>query len=236
MSNQVEKSNDGYEPPSGWMISKLKQLSEPFAEEDCGYKPKPSKNMKAEIDSKRVSAMWCEKCSQFHHPKAIHLKYVGHAAVTKRLLDVDPLWNWEPVSVDQFGKPVLDDLGGLWIKLTILGITRLGYGDAEGKQGADAIKEIIGDAIRNGAMRFGVATDLWHKGEFQKKDAEEELEQGQEAIHYSDELFNQNFPEWERQIQVGGKKAGSIIAFLAKKGINLSDAQVMKINNVEVGK
>ena len=33
------------------------------------------------------------------------------------------------------------------------------------KSGGDAMKEIIGDALRNAAMRFGAALDLWHKGE-----------------------------------------------------------------------
>jgi hypothetical protein len=44
-------------------------------------------------------------------------------------------------------------------------VTRLGYGNAEGKSGGDAVKEIIGDALRNAAMRFGAALDLWHKGD-----------------------------------------------------------------------
>ena len=43
--------------------------------------------------------------------------------------------------------------------------SRLGYGHAEGKTGGDAVKEVIGDALRNAAMRFGAALDLWHKGD-----------------------------------------------------------------------
>jgi hypothetical protein len=53
----------------------------------------------------------------------------------------------------------------MWIKLTVCGVTRLGYGHAGDKEGGDAIKEIIGDALRNAAMRFGAALDLWHKGD-----------------------------------------------------------------------
>jgi hypothetical protein len=52
----------------------------------------------------------------------------------------------------------------MWIKLTVCGVTRLGYGDAQGKTGGDAMKERIGDALRNAAMRFGAALELWHKG------------------------------------------------------------------------
>ena len=91
------------------------------------------------------------------------LAYVGHAATTARLLEVDPTWSWEPLSVDERGLPAFDHLGGLWIRLTVCGVTRIGYGDAQGKKGPNAVKEAIGDAIRNAAMRFGVAIDLWAK-------------------------------------------------------------------------
>lgn len=91
----------------------------------------------------------------------IKLDYVGHAAVTDRLLTVDPEWTWEPVALDERGLPQYDNAGGLWIKLTIGGVTRLGYGDGPNP------KERIGDALRNAAMRFGVALDLWSKDELE---------------------------------------------------------------------
>lgn len=93
----------------------------------------------------------------------VMLDYVGHAAVTDRLLIVDPAWHWEPVAFDARDLPCLDEHGGLWIRLTVLDVTKLGYGDAGGKKGPNAVKEAIGDAIRNAAMRFGVALDLWAK-------------------------------------------------------------------------
>ena len=95
----------------------------------------------------------------------VKLAYVGHAALTDRLLDCDPAWQWEPLSLDPDGLPALDTSGGLWIRLTVCGVTRLGYGDAGTKKGGDAMKERIGDALRNAAMRFGAALDLWHKGD-----------------------------------------------------------------------
>ncbi len=49
---------------------------------------------------------------------------------------------------------------GFWAKLTICGVTRLAYGSCEAGKG-DPEKELIGDMVRNGAMRFGVATALW---------------------------------------------------------------------------
>lgn len=106
----------------------------------------------------------CPKCNGYHGLPAIQLTYVGHAALTDRLLDADPAWSWEPLALDEKGYPVIDRDGGMWIKLTVCGVTRLGYGDAQGKTGGDAMKERIGDALRNAAMRFGAALDLWHKG------------------------------------------------------------------------
>lgn len=99
--------------------------------------------------------------------REIELDYVGHADVTERLLEADPHWNWQPMAVDQYGLPIFtkDADGnpvGLWIRLEVCGHQRLGYGSCEqGK--ADAVKELIGDAIRNAAMRFGVALALWSK-------------------------------------------------------------------------
>lgn len=87
----------------------------------------------------------------------VMLDYVGHAAVTDRLLTVDPYWSWEPFALDEHGLPALDKAGNLWIKLTVCGVTRIGVGDGKNA------KEVIGDAIRNAAMRFGVALDLWAK-------------------------------------------------------------------------
>jgi hypothetical protein len=93
----------------------------------------------------------------------MHLDYVGHAHVRERLMYVDPDWNWEPLAINANGLPATDDNGGLWIRLTVGGKTMLGYGDAPGKRGGDAVKEAIGDALRNAALSFGVALDLWKK-------------------------------------------------------------------------
>jgi hypothetical protein len=84
-----------------------------------------------------------------------------------RLNSVDPAWTWEPMAFTAQGTPQFAD-GGLWIRLTVLGVTRIGFGDAGSKTGPNAVKEIIGDAIRNAAMRFGVGTYLWSKSEASK--------------------------------------------------------------------
>jgi len=118
-------------------IKQLARLREPFAPNQIGKLPKGG----------------------------VTLEFVGHAHLTARLLDVDPLWTWEPLAVDEHGLPKFDEHGGLWIKLTVCGMTRLGYGDAGGKKGPNAVKEAIGDGLRNAGMRFGAALDLWAKGD-----------------------------------------------------------------------
>lgn len=145
----------------------IEKLREPFAETDINLLPKQMRK----DDQDRGK---CERGSKYsadgkycggYHARSIHLDYVGHAALTKRLLEADPEWSWEPMGTDEHGLPVLDRNGGLWIRLTVCGVTRLGYGDAQGKSGGNAVKEAIGDALRNAGMRFGAALDLWHKGD-----------------------------------------------------------------------
>jgi hypothetical protein len=135
----------------------LAKLREPFAPNQIGKRPQPYKK-----DSPKGQ---CKECGGYHGLPAMHLDYVGHAALTDRLLDADPEWTWEPFAVDEHGLPMVDRNGGLWIKLTVCGVTKPGYGDAEGKTGTNAVKEAIGDALRNAGMRFGIALDLWHKGD-----------------------------------------------------------------------
>jgi hypothetical protein len=133
----------------------LALLREPFPAHQISKLPKPFK--------KDAPKGRCSECGGYHGLPAMHLDYVGHAALTDRLLDADPLWTWEPVADPaSLGLPVAS--GGMWIRLTVCGVTRLGYGSADGKTGGDGVKEVIGDALRNAAMRFGAALDLWHKG------------------------------------------------------------------------
>lgn len=146
-------------------INPLAKLREPFPADLISKLPKESRAQADERKAERSKGINCQVCGGWHHKNAVHLDYVGHAALTDRLLDVDPFWTWEPMGFAPDGTPAFDRNGGLWIKLTVCGVTRLGYGSADGKQGGDAVKEIIGDALRNAAMRFGAALDLWHKGD-----------------------------------------------------------------------
>lgn len=144
----------------------LIRLRDPFPPHQISKLPKETKKQTEERKNGQNIEWKCAICGGMHHKNAVHLDYVGHAALTDRLLDVDPHWTWEPVGFTPEGLPALDPFGrGLWIKLTVCGVSRYGYGAADGKSGGDAMKEMIGDALRNAAMRFGAALDLWHKGD-----------------------------------------------------------------------
>ena len=97
----------------------------------------------------------------------VELKYLGHAATTRALLECDPTWWWEPMAFDADGLPLLvtDDQGrpiGLWGYLHLCGVRRPGYGSClPGK--SDAVKELVGDFLRNAGMRAGIGLDLWKK-------------------------------------------------------------------------
>lgn len=151
--------------------TKLLELMVPFKAEQIGKLPrvicKDCSDRRAQC--KQHQEKRCEECGAYVSTRHIHIDYVGHAHVTERLLEVDPEWSWEPLALDENGLPLMDvdDFGnpvGLWIRLTICGVTRPGYGSCPSKQ-SDAVKVLIGDALRNAAQRFGVALEQWMKGD-----------------------------------------------------------------------
>ena len=99
----------------------------------------------------------------------MQLDFVGHADVTKMLIEIDPEWTWEPTAFDVNGLPAYRVENGMahmagW--LTILGVRRLGVGSVMHNK-PDLLKELISDFIRNAAMRFGVCLALWTKQEWE---------------------------------------------------------------------
>lgn len=163
------------------------RLREPFDESRIGKLPRATIGRE---EYKKLQKGRCPECGGWHPLEStIHLDYVGHADVTDRLLTVDPTWDWEPLARDvnpdvlvaaiasgdaeivrmvinsappkleraENGSPV-----GMWMRLTVGGQSRIGYGSCEpGKN--DAEKELIGDGLRNAGLRFGIALDLWRK-------------------------------------------------------------------------
>lgn len=99
---------------------------------------------------------------------------VGHADITDILLTHDPCWTWEPFARDETGLPkiTVDKSGRLamWGLLTVHGVTRLEVGTCLATS-PDPLKELVGDFLRRGAMRFGVALALWSKSEWKEVSA-----------------------------------------------------------------
>jgi len=95
-----------------------------------------------------------------------NLLYMGHAEVTLALIDADPLWTWEPIAFDPAtGGPVIATQGNrlvMWGRVTVCGKPIIAVGTCEARK-ADPEKELIGDLLRNAAMRFGIGTKLWSK-------------------------------------------------------------------------
>lgn len=164
---------------------RLQLLSSPFRPDQLELKPQqvqkgqqPKAKCLPESRQQNVSAdgVFCGG----YHAWSIHLDYIGHAGIRERLTEVDPAWYWEPMAKTPNGTPLYSD-EGMWGYLTVLGITKLGFGDAQGKSGANATKEIIGDFLRNAAMSFGVGTYLWSKSEAAAKkklgEAEQQIEE-----------------------------------------------------------
>ena len=97
----------------------------------------------------------------------IQLDFVGHAEITKILIEVDPLWSWEPVAWND-GRPAIVDVNGMavmWARLTVLNKTILGVGSCKSDK-PELDKELVGDFLRNAAMRFGICLSLWSKAEW----------------------------------------------------------------------
>lgn len=178
----------------------LAKLREPFPPEQISKLPKPTVSNE---EWKKLPKGKCAVCGGYHATSnTIHLDYVGHAALTSRLIDADPGYTWEPFAVDDKGLPLFDAKdGGLWIRLTVCGVTRPGYGHAKMNTYADVgsrEKEVIGDALRNAAMRFGAALDLWHKGDVPL--FQDEPEGPKEPLTTKDQLRDQAANEYAAEL------------------------------------
>ncbi len=97
----------------------------------------------------------------------IQLDFVGHADITRILIEIDPNWRLVPISWEN-GRPacnIVNDMATMWFEMTLLGTSRLAIGSAKANS-PDLDKVLYGDALRNGAMRFGIGLSLWTKQEW----------------------------------------------------------------------
>lgn len=140
-------------------------LRAPFSDAQIGKRPRVwcgacrelTKRERRQSACDRHDVVKCRVCNQRLTDGHMHDDYVGHAEVTSRLIEVDPEWTWEPMALTPDGLPFIDHQHGLWIRLTVCGVTRYGYSTAD----PGDVKELIGLCLRNAAMRFGVALDMW---------------------------------------------------------------------------
>lgn len=189
---------DGRELSQGDYERRLALLSKDFPASQVEKLPKP---LKGGRDQPRFQCRPGTQASAdgYHcggyHSRAIHLDYIGHATITERLNEVDPFWTIDfMVKQPETGEPKVD-AEGTWFVMTVLGVSRPCIGDAGGKGlTANGRKELMGDAIRNGAMRFGVGTYLWSKSEEAERRKLGEVEEPQEA---SQEPQPQQGPDWQ---------------------------------------
>jgi len=99
------------------------------------------------------------------------LDYVGHADITRILIEIDPHWRLVPIAWEN-GRPlvnIVNDMATVWFEMTLLGQARLAIGSAKANS-LDLDKILYGDALRNGAMRFGIGLSLWTKQEWEDLD------------------------------------------------------------------
>lgn len=110
------------------------------------------------------------------------LDFVGHADITRILIEIDPYWSWEPCGWAQ-GRPAIhveNGMATMWGWLTVHGKELLGVGSVKADKG-DYEKELIGDFLRNASMRFGISLNLWTKNQWADLDGDKPAPKPQPA-------------------------------------------------------
>jgi hypothetical protein len=101
------------------------------------------------------------------------LDFVGHADITRILIEIDPYWSWEPCGWNN-GRPAIhveNGIATMWGWLTVHGKEMLGVGSVKADK-MDLDKELIGDFLRNASMRFGISLNLWTKNQWADLDGD----------------------------------------------------------------
>jgi hypothetical protein len=123
---------------------------------------------------------------------------INHAVVTDRLLKAAGDWTYTIDETFSHDKT-------FWIRgtLTIDGVSRPEYGE-----GADP-KKALSDFLKRAAMRFGVALDLWAKGEFEEYDVGESMDDARITRGSPSPTGEQRSPTPEPVLAVASSKATS---------------------------
>lgn len=162
----------------------------------------------------------CRTCGGWHAPNAVHLDYVGHAEITRALIEIDPEWNWQPVEWHE-GAPRVHERNGvatMWGWLTVLDKSVLGVGTCDASK-PDRDKELVGDFLRNAAMRLGVALALWSKAEWDSAPAHSPAAASVDTV--TGEVIDDPF-EWAHNamLEATSLHALDAVANLAKHKLN----------------
>lgn len=116
----------------------------------------------------------CSVCGAWITQAHSHLSYSSHASITAALAQIDPAWAWLPGWADPLSTGAFPEGLGPWAlcddprhptsllaRLVLLGHVRPGIGTVSRYSVENSTKELIGDFLRNAAMRFGIHLGLW---------------------------------------------------------------------------
>lgn len=176
----------------------------------------------------------CKECGGWHGLPAVHLDYMGHAAVTRALIEVDPEWTWEPIAFNGDGEPLVKNAGNhlrIWGRMTVLGKTLVCVGTCDANK-PEPEKELIGDLLRNGAMRFGIGLALWAKDEWS------DLDTPTEPVERKMQIADLTDATWYRLVSAGAgltaEQRAALNAWLTGKKLSLKRGDLDEGTALEV--
>ena len=163
----------------------------------------------------------------------INLAYVSHAEITRILIEIDPMWNWKPVAW-QDGRPATHEANGMitmWATLTLLGKDLIGVGSVRSDK-PDYEKELIGDFLRNAAMRFGICLSLWTKQDQSSQSPIRSVPQPTSphpSKGMTDEQVEQSFVQAANVVKLGGLVSDKQKGLISSLGKEVADGDIQPI-------
>ena len=136
----------------------------------------------------------------------VKLDFVGHADITRILIEIDPYWSWEPCGWTN-GRPAIhveNGIATMWGWLTVHGKEMLGVGSVKADK-TDLDKELIGDFLRNASMRFGISLNLWTKNQWADLDGDKPQARATVGAKASQPALDPDAPLTEQQIEALSK-------------------------------
>ena len=163
----------------------------------------------------------------------INLAYVSHAEITRILIEIDPMWNWQPVAW-QDGRPATHEANGMitmWGTLTLLGKDLIGVGSVRSDK-PDYEKELVGDFLRNAAMRFGICLSLWTKQDQLSQSPIRSVPQPTSphpSKGMTDEQVEQSFVQAANVVKLGGLVSDKQKGLISSLGKEVADGDIQPI-------